>query len=99
MGKRKKRIFFGNDPDPRTGWEQVGVISDGDARFKVFVRPKTPQGWISVKLSAADPILGKANYWIGWNGARWASNADGRLLQTSHPELLIDVRTLLGDEP
>lgn len=97
MATRKKRRFHGNCPAPDSGYEQVGVISDGEARFRVFVRPRTDAGWFSIKVVAAEPVKGKANFWLGWNGTRWAHNIDERCLRERYPEFLTDIQTLIGD--
>jgi hypothetical protein len=65
---------------PKTDdWSFLGAVkADGD--WLVYVRPDPSNGWSSVKVVADGRALGKANYWLGWNGQRFSRHADLPLL-------------------
>jgi hypothetical protein len=80
---------------PRTdGWEQIGVI-ENDNQWLVFVKESADSQWTSVKVAAADRVQGKANYWLGWDGKRFANFKDTLAAAQHRPELLHKVERLL----
>lgn len=70
-------------------WAQIAVV-DGDPRWLIFVRPDASGEWDSVKVVADGRAPEKANYWLGWNGSRWARHGDLVALM-SRPALLAEV--------
>ena len=80
---------------PRTdGWEQLAVI-EGDVRWLAFVKDTPDSEWITVKLVADGRAPRKANYWLGWDGKRFANFKDTLALMEHRPELLKAVERML----
>jgi len=94
MPKVTKRLFNGNPPGE--GWRQLGVVREGDCRFRVYAR-NAPNGWVDVKLAAVEPSPLKANYWLGWAGNRWSRGKDQHAIMARCPSLMADIETLLED--
>ena len=80
---------------PRTdGWEQIGTI-ENDNQWQVFVKQKADTEWLSVKVVAAGRAQGKANYWLGWDGKRFANFKDTLAMVQGRPELMHRVEQML----
>lgn len=80
---------------PRTdGWEHIGDIEQ-DVRWRMFVKENADSGWASVKVVAAGRAQGKANYWLGWDGKRFANFKDTLVMMQGRPELLHKVEQML----
>lgn len=77
-------------------WRQIGTVED-KPDWLVFIRPATDSDWMSVKVVADGRAVGKANYWLGWNGSRFSRQADLVLLM-DRPKVLQGVEHLLRDE-
>lgn len=81
---------------PRTdGWEQLAEIED-DVRWLVFVKDDPDSEWLTVKVVADGRVPHKANYWLGWNGKRFAQQQDAFAIIQRRPELLRAVERLIG---
>jgi hypothetical protein len=85
--------YRGNKPDG-DGWEIVGAVED-DLRWLVFVRENANSEWLSVKVVADGRAPNKANYWLGWNGKRFAQQGDGFTIMQQRQTLLGSVKTLM----
>jgi hypothetical protein len=49
---------------------------------------ETKGGWMTLKLVLTPPLRArKANYWLGWNGQRFANTSDLTRLRTLQPQL------------
>ena len=80
---------------PRTeGWEQIAAIED-EVRWLVFVKDNPDNEWITVKVVADGRVPFKANYWLGWNGKRFAQVQDTFAIMQRRPELLKVVERLI----
>ncbi len=80
---------------PRTdGWQQIGVI-ENDGQWWMFVKENAENGWASVKVVADGRARGKANYWLGWDGKRFANFKDTLAMVQHRPELLHKVERML----
>jgi len=80
---------------PRTdGWEQIAVIED-DVCWIVFVKDNPDNEWLTVKVVADGRVPFKANYWLGWNGKRFAQVQDTFAIMQRRPELLKVVQRLV----
>ena len=80
---------------PRTeGWEYIGDIEQ-DGCWRMFVKENADNGWASVKVVADGRARGKANYWLGWDGRRFANFKDTLALMQHRPELLKAVERML----
>jgi len=80
---------------PRTyGWQQIGVI-ENDGQWWMFVKENADNGWASVKVVADGRAQGKANYWLGWDGKRFANFKDTLAMMQHRPELLHKVERML----
>jgi hypothetical protein len=80
---------------PRTeGWEHIASIED-DVRWLVFVKDNPDNEWLTVKVVADGRVPFKANYWLGWNGKRFAQVQDTFAIMQRRPELLKVVERLI----
>ena len=80
---------------PRTeGWEHIGDIEQ-DVYWRMFVKENADSEWASVKVVAAGRARGKANYWLGWDGKRFANFKDMLALAQHRPDLLHMVERML----
>jgi hypothetical protein len=80
---------------PRTdGWEHIGDIEQ-DGRWLVFVRQNADIDWLTAKVVADGRAQGKANYWLGWNGKRFAQQTDAFAMVQGRPELMHKVEQML----
>jgi hypothetical protein len=61
----------------------------------VFVRENANSEWLSVKVVADGRAPNKANYWLGWNGKRFAQQGDGFTIMQQRQTLLGSVKTLM----
>lgn len=64
---------------PTGDWSLLGSVEDEGDWF-VYIRPDPSSEWSSVKVVADGRALGKANYWLGWNGQRFSRHSDLPLL-------------------
>ena len=74
-------------------WAQIAVVDDAQ-RWFVYIRPDVSGDWATVKVVADGRASGKANYWLGWNGSRWARQGDLVTL-TERASLLAEVEKIL----
>lgn len=58
------------------------------------MRPDPSSEWSSVKVVADGRAVGKANYWLGWNGQRFSRHSDLPLL-LNRAELARGVEAML----
>lgn len=80
---------------PRTeGWEQIAAIDD-EVWWLVFVKNSPTSEWMTVKVVADGRVPCKANYWLGWNGKRFAQVQDAFAIMQRRPELLKAVERLV----
>ena len=80
---------------PRTaGWEQIGEV-ENECRWLVFVKDGAKSEWMTVKVVADGRAPSKANYWLGWNGKRFAQQQDAFAIMQRRPELLRAVERLI----
>jgi hypothetical protein len=76
------------------GWEHIGVI-ENDGQWHMFVKENADNEWASVKVVAAERAQRKANYWLGWDGKRFANFKDTLAMMQHRPELLRKVEQML----
>lgn len=89
----KQRMYKGKQPRTE-GWEQIAVIEE-DVRWLVFVKHSPDTDWLTVKVVADGRVPCKANYWLGWNGKRFAQVQDTFAIMQRRPELLKAVERLI----
>jgi len=78
------RMFNGNSPSPDEGWESCGAIQKDSFNFSVFVKPWN-NGWRMVKVCSTKKVKDKANYWLSWNGERFANGKDYKAMVEHKP--------------
>jgi hypothetical protein len=88
-----EKIYAGNRPSAQ-GWELAGKI-EADVCWLVFVKQAEGSSWLQAKVVADGYATSKANYWLGWNGARFSQKRDTEMLAEYRPELLHKVERML----
>ena len=87
------RYFKGNHPTEEFGWIKIGSIEHKEFDFSVFAK-EWSNGWRQIKVSSNKKTRNKANYWLSWNGERFANGKDYKAM-TEHKDwavtMLIDV--------
>ena len=86
--------MYKGKPPRSEGWERIGAIEQ-DVRWLVFVRQNADTDWLTAKVVADGRAQGKANYWLGWNGKRFAQQTDAFSIVQQRPELLEAVEQML----
>lgn len=84
--------YMGNRPEG-FDWLEIGVVEDEGVRWLVFIRPD--EEWSTVKVVADGRALGKANYWLGWDGSRFGRHADLARLAQYLPAVFAAVERVL----
>lgn len=84
---KKTKKYPGNVPSMED-WRLVGQIEKTKGEeFLVFVKNENEAEWISIKLVARKPVKRKGNYWLAWNGERFADGHCLKALRQNRPEL------------
>lgn len=95
MGKGYKGLH----PASTSKWACLGSIDHLDeCVWIVYAKPRTDKGWINYKIVAEDRAPYKANYWLGWNGSRFAVSSDYIRLVQDRPELAEAVQDFVREE-
>jgi hypothetical protein len=100
---RKPRTTSGNPPLGLEGWQLTTdeLYSDEDnTRWETYVRAaKTGNPWDDVKLVSAEPVAGRANFWLGHNQAerRMSQSSDHCFLKQHRPSLLERLESFLNN--
>lgn len=82
---------------PRTkGWAPIASIG-GEPNWLVYVRQGSG-GWSSIKVFADGSAERKANYWLGWNGERFADHPDVARLAEREGEILKRLEDVLREQ-
>lgn len=72
-------------------WSLLAELTTGaKTLWLVYVR-HDPSGWTNIKIAAKAKAGRKANYWLGWNGERFARGRDLEFLMTHRPSLYKDL--------
>jgi hypothetical protein len=73
--------YVGNDPDS-------GVVVAENEGWKIFEMQKKSQNqWLSLKAVSKVKRRNKANFWLAWNGDRFAAGKDLAIMVQHWPEL------------
>lgn len=80
--KSRPKGIKGNAPGD--GWGVVGR-TEGWVLYEKY--DGNPNGWLNLKLVAANRSKHKANYWLAWNGERFASNKDIQFIKDHRRDL------------
>lgn len=72
------RMHRGRHGDKNDGWVKLGPVGNAEGVVWLMFAKKQPSdsGWIYAKLVADGSVRHKANYWLSWNGERFASGGD-----------------------
>jgi hypothetical protein len=93
------RTYSGNHEGEETGWIRLGEVGKFENVKWVLYRKPQPSGgeWDYIKLVANGRVVNKANYWLSWNGARFAMGGDFSKL-AQHRNELCDMVVLFMEE-
>ena len=72
------------------------MVVDGGLEWGVFIALEPKGVWSTVKVCCLGRAERKANYWLGWNGSRWATGADAVHMLEGRPELAVLVKGALA---
>ena len=73
-----QKLYSGNHGEDGDGWIKIGQIGKFDGvKWSIYRKPQ-PNGseWDYVKVVADGKAPRKANYWLSWNGDRFAIGGD-----------------------
>lgn len=90
------RKFRGNAPLGE-GYLVLGRAR-ADGEWLVYGKLKAGEAWMTVKVVSAQPRAHKANFWIGWDGKRFAQHKDYVTLLQHHPDLVQAVEEVLAGQ-
>lgn len=77
---KQARTFSGTAP-------KDGVLVAENEQWAIYDRLRPSGKWSAIKIVSKKPRAIKANYWLGWDGERFAKNRDYRLLAANRPEV------------
>ena len=77
---------------PSEEWTFLTTVSDETGKWTLHTKPQTNPAWAYVKVWADGWRKGKANYWLSWDGKRFAAIGDFVRMVEDRPELLDHVR-------
>lgn len=92
------RNYEGN-PESGGHWMLVGEAGKHDGALWLVAKRKKPTNdtdWRMVKVSAVGRAPRKANYWLSWDGKRFARGKDIAIMASGRPELLAAVHALFA---
>tara|TARA_R110000803_G_scaffold44795_1_gene94668 strand:- start:922 stop:1233 length:312 start_codon:yes stop_codon:yes gene_type:complete len=90
MRNLRQKKYRGN-PLPGDGYHQFKTEPVYGTTWLVQTQ-KMDKIWRGVKVSAVGAVASKANYWLSWNGERWAKGKDLALIERHRPSLLSAVQ-------
>jgi len=91
------KLYKGN-AEVSEPWSYQGFVGHCDGvAWLLFSRPGQ-KGWTMLKLVADGKAPTKANYWLGWDGRRFARSKDHALLQENRPQLRKALLAFLGGD-
>ena len=79
--------------DPERG---VRLVSFAVHWIKAEIHEYIVRNWRMVKVAAAGSVPRKANYWLSWDGKRFARGKDIAIMASGRPELLAAVHALFA---
>ena len=89
--KKVIKSYAGHEPPVEDGWVDVGMVPGRKLRnsyWRIFARVQENQnGWIQIKVFADGWVKYKANFWLDWNGKRFASRWDFLKMQKNFPAM------------
>lgn len=77
------RHYIGNFPDGDL-WKQV---AENAGWWLAMETANSGEQWKKVKLGSKIKRLGKANFWLAWNGERISKGGDHAELMGTYPEM------------
>ena len=95
VGIKVGRRYRGNHPVGKPWFEVMGVVQGTEGVFWSAYMAQgrhagqgARPGWFDIRLCVHGWRARKANFWLGWNGERFAVNHHLRILQEHEPKLL-----------
>jgi hypothetical protein len=87
---------YAGQPKLDNGWICLGYAGTHDGvAWMIYSSPALATGWTQIKIAADGEAPNKGNYWISWNGERFASGREMKILKVDRPRLLEDVAAFL----
>ncbi|MCE2839403.1 MAG: hypothetical protein LW834_21040 [Cyanobium sp. 49614_E6] len=87
---RRQQLFSGNKPQA-DHWYHVSLVTCDGIDWEVWAQQTIVRGvisgWFNLKICASGDAPNKANYWIGWNGERFASGRGLSQLRMGRPHM------------
>ena len=78
--KKVIKSYTGYEPPAEDGWKDVGMVPGRKLRnsyWRIFARRRDGvEGWIMIKIFSEEKVKHKANFWLDWNGERFAHRGD-----------------------
>lgn len=90
----RKKTYTGNIPD-LSKWNFFAAIGRG--KWAVFTKEGSG-GWINIKVSSCNPVKDKANYYLAWNGDRFANSESYSSFSIHRKELMQELMHLINAE-
>lgn len=76
MNQVRQKMYMGNPGEIDDGWAVIGLLGKHDGATWSVYRKEKESGWDYIKVVANKRVPRKANYWLSWNGHRFASGFD-----------------------
>lgn len=91
--------FIGNEPSGEDGWVDVGKVPGRELRnssWRIFMRYReNTEGWFDLKVFAEERVRHKANFWLSWNGERFAQRGDLYTMYKNFPAMMVRLKESL----
>lgn len=89
--KKVIKSYAGHEPPAEDGWKDVGMVPGRKLRnsyWRIFARRRDGvEGWIMIKIFSEEKVKHKANFWLDWNGERFACRGDFLKILNNFPAM------------
>ena len=80
--------------NPEAPWVCIGDFELEGVPWGVFLKPG--EDWSGVKVCAQGRAASKANYWLAWNGQRFAHTAELAKAEGYRPAIIEHTRAVIS---